>query len=382
MRVVAAVTSTRADFGLMRHAYAAIDAAADMDLRLIVTGTHLSARHGRTIEEVRASGLPVACELDVELDDGSGAGTARTAGRMTSAVAGALEAVAPDVLVLLGDRFEIHAAAVAATAMRIPIVHLCGGEVTEGAVDQVWRNSITKLAHRHLVAIAGYGANVQAMGEEPWRIEVVGTPGLDAVRLLPRATDGELETAIAMPLRSPLVLVTFHPPTTLLPGEPDAVSQLAGFLEGLRRVPATYVVTGVNADAGADQAVALLQRFADEDPRRMLVPSLGSSRYLQLMRRADAVAGNSSSGILEAPSFRVPTLDVGSRQRGRVAAASVLAVPATADAVAEGLCRALDPAFRDGLHALVNPYGDGRTADRVVRALRHLPLGPGLLVKR
>lgn len=382
MRVVAAVTSSRADFGLMRHAYAAIDAAADLDLRLVVTGTHLSSPHGRTIGEVRASGLPIVCELDVELEAGSGAGTARTAGRMTCAIAKALETIEPDILILLGDRFEIHAAAVVATAMRIPVVHLCGGEVTEGAVDQVWRNSITKMAHQHLVSTAEHGANVEAMGEEPRRIEIVGAPGLDAIRHLTAASDEELESAIGMPLESPLVLVTFHPPTTLLSGDPDGATQLSGFLYGLRRVPATYVVTGANADAGADRVTELLTRFVEEDPRRTLVPSLGSSRYLQLMRRADAVAGNSSSGLLEAPSFGVPTLDVGSRQRGRIAPASVISVLATSDAVAGGLRRALHPGFRDGLQGLVNPYGDGRTAERVVQSLRTLPLGRDLLVKR
>jgi len=366
----------------MRHAYASIDAAADLDLHLVVTGTHLSSAHGRTVDEVRASGLPIARELEVELEAGSGGGTARTAGRMTGALAGALEAIGPDVLLLLGDRFEIHAAAVAATAMRIPIVHLCGGEVTEGAVDQVWRNSITKMAHRHLVATAQYATNVEGMGEEPWRVEVVGTPGLDAIRQLPDAADEELETVIGIPLEPPLVLVTFHPPTTLLPGEPDGPVQLAGFLDGLRDVPATYIVTGVNVDAGADEVAEQLSRFAGEDPRRTLVASLGSTRYLQLMRRADAVAGNSSSGLLEAPSFQVPALDVGSRQRGRIAPPSVISVPASAEAVARGLRHALDPGFRDGLQDLVNPYGDGRTAARIMQALRALRLDQGLLVKR
>ncbi|MBA2504583.1 MAG: UDP-N-acetylglucosamine 2-epimerase (hydrolyzing) [Thermoleophilaceae bacterium] len=381
-RRVAAVTSTRADFGLMRRAFEAIDADPDLELALIVTGTHLSPEHGSTVEEIRASGLPIAREVPVKLESDSGAGTARTAGRTTAALADALEATAPDVVMLLGDRYEMHAAGVAATAIRLPLVHLCGGETTAGAVDQVWRNSLTKMAHRHLVATSEYADNVRSMGEAAERVEVVGTPGLDAIAALPPADRAALVEALGIDLAAPVAMITFHPPTTLLPGEPAAAEQLEEFLEGLRRVEATYVITGSNADAGGAEATAALTSFAAESPeRRVEVASLGSERYLQLMGLAQAMAGNSSSGLIEAASFELPVVNVGSRQRGRIAPPNVIAAAADAGSVEEALRSALDPAFREDLRGIENPYGDGRTAARVVAALKALTLGPELLVK-
>lgn len=378
-RKIAVVTGTRAEFGLFRWIAEEIHAAADFELCLIVTGAHLSPEYGYTVREIEASNLPIAERVEILLSSDSGVGVAKAMGLGLIGFSDALARQAPDLLLLLGDRFETIAAGATAVCMGVPVAHLCGGEVTEGAVDEQWRHALTKLSHVHLVATEPFGRRVLQMGEEDWRVHVVGSPGLETFRRTATATEAELADALGFTIGHPLVLVTYHPTTHQLD---EQEQQMDSFLSALAAVDAQMVITYPNADAGGRYVLQRLQQFAAGRPRVHLVQSLGSFRYVNLMRVADAVVGNSSSGIIEAPAVPVPVVNVGDRQKGRLRAANVIDVPCAAAAIVAALQSALDPRFRRSLVGLVNPYGDGRTSERVLEALRRVPWGRTLIEKR
>ena len=375
MRRVCVVSGSRAEYGLLRWVLEELRADPAIELRLVVTGTHLSPEFGRTEREIEADGFEINGRVESLVSSDSGAGVAKSIGLGTIGFADELVRQAPDVVLLLGDRFEILAAATAALALRIPIAHCHGGEVTEGSLDDAIRHAITKMARLHLVAAEEHRGRVVRMGEQPASVVVTGAPGLDGVRRLDPLSRDELARQLGLSLDSELIVVTYHPVTT----DPAASTrELEALLEALgRRDDAVVVLSRPNADAGGRVLRAAVDAFADEMPqRRGAFDSLGRLRYLSALRHAAVVAGNSSSGIIEAPSFGVPTVNVGDRQRGRVRAASVIDVPAEAsgdpDAVAAALERALSPAFREQAKGAVNPWGDGHASPRIVAALKAL----------
>ena len=292
----------------------------------------------------------------------------------------ALAELAPDCVLIVGDRVELLAVAAAALPLRIPLAHVSGGEVTEGAIDEQVRHALSKLAHLHFVSSEEHAARLRQMGEEPWRITVTGDPALDLVATTERLGREELSRRLGLALERPLLLVTHHP-TTLSPL--SAGEEVGRLLEALAEVDATLVFTAPNADAGSRDIRAAVERFVASRPqRRTLVVSLGQPAYYSLLAVADAMVGNSSSGIWEAPSFDLPVVDVGDRQRGRLRAANVIDVACETAAIGDGIRRALDPSFRASLAGLVNPYGDGRATERITAALRAAESGTTLLRKR
>lgn len=382
-RRIAVVSGGRADYGLLRPVMAAIRAAPDLDLQLLLTGAHFSARHGATARVAAEDGFPVAAEVDIGLDGDADTPVAvtRAVGRATIGFADAFERLRPDLVLVLGDRYEILAAAQAAALARIPLAHLHGGEITEGAVDEYIRHAVTKLAQLHFVSTPEHGRRVVQMGEDPDRVFVTGAPGLDEIARLRPLDRAAFEAALPGWRFGPVnLIVTFHPET--LSGA-DPAAQVDELLAGLDTLPQAHVlVTGVNADAGNRAVAARMEAWVALRPgRAVMVASLGQARYLSALALMDAVVGNSSSGLIEAPSFRLPTVNVGDRQGGRLRAASVIDCPCRRAAVAAALARALDPAFRAGLAGLVNPYGDGGAAPRIVSVLRNVGLA-GLAVKR
>lgn len=358
-RTIALLTSGRQDWGILRSTAAAVAAEPTLRLRVLAGGMHLSEAHGRTIGEVRAD-VPGAAVTELPWVDGADAAT--EAARALEAVGRALADDRPDALVLVGDRFETLAAALAATVARVPIVHLHGGEQTLGAFDDPIRHAITKLSHLHLVSHEEHARRVIAMGEDPATVHVVGPPGLDAAFRDDLPDRAAFETDLGVALDPPVVVVTVQP-TTLASDPAAAARAVASALDG---VDATYVVTLPNVDPGHDAVREALLRAASTRPdRRVAVDALGSRRYWGLLRVADAMLGNSSSGIVEAPAIGLPVVNVGERQAGRRRDGVVLDVAEEPEAIAAALRDALDPATRERARAAIPGAADGRAGRRI-----------------
>jgi UDP-hydrolysing UDP-N-acetyl-D-glucosamine 2-epimerase len=378
-RTIGVVTVARSDYGHLVPLLEALRDTPGITLQLYVAGAHLSPRFGETVSAIEADGWPISARVEtigasdaaVEVAAGTGAGVA--------GFARAFAAGRPDLIVVLGDRAEMLAAAVAALPLAIPVAHLHGGEVTEGAIDEQARHAITKLAHLHFPAAEPYARRIRQMGEEPWRVHCVGAPGLDRFARGAAMPREELARRIGLPLRRPTLLVTFHP-VTLEPGEAGGHSaELAGALE---MVDGDVVITYPGADAAHDAVIRRLEALAATRPGTRMIPALGEDGYRALLQEADVMVGNSSSGLIEAPSFGLPVVNVGIRQQGRLRAANVIDVGHGREEIAAGIRRALAPGFRAGLRGLVNPYGDGNAAPRIARVLREGELGPRLVRKR
>lgn len=381
MRLLA-VTGTRAEYGLLRPVLRALDADPAFEVGLVVTGMHLAETFGRTIDAIEADGLPIEARVEMlEADDDTGLGVARAVGRATAAIAEVFERATPDLVLLVGDRFEQLAAAQAALFLRLPVAHLFGGDRTEGAFDESIRHAITKLGHVHLVSNEGSARVVRQLGEDPAHVHVVGSPAIDElVRRQPLDRTAEraaLSRELGIRFGEPTVLVTFHP-ATLDPEEPAAqLDELLVALEGLGP-GAGIVITKANADPGGRAINARIDAWAADRPNVAAFDSLGSEAYHALLGAIDVVVGNSSSGLYEAPSLGVPTVNVGDRQAGRLRASSVIDVEPRTTAIRAGIDRALAGDWS----GTVNPYGDGHATERIVAVLRGLGDTRQLLVKR
>jgi len=376
-RRICVVTGSRADYGLLYWVMKEIQQAPDLALQLIATGMHLMPAHGHTVDVIVADGFPVDRRVDMALEADTPDAIARAVGRGVIGMTDALADLRPDLVLVLGDRYEILAAAQVCLFLGLPLAHIAGGDTTEGAFDESIRHAITKMAHLHFVTNAGAARRVRQMGEPAERIHCVGSPGLDTIRRMTLLDRTALETALGAPLGKRNLLVTFHPVTL----EPDfGLAQLEALLDALDTLPADCVfwVTQANADTHGAAFARRMADWAATRPQRVhLHTSLGQLRYLSLMTQADAVVGNSSSGLYEAPSFKVPTVDIGNRQAGRLAAASVIACPPEPRAIADALACALSGDYAEG----VNPYGDGDSSRRIVAILRAVPDYRALLRK-
>jgi len=374
------VTGSRADYGLLHPLLTALVASPACDSSLIVTGTHLSERFGMTVREIEADGFRIAARVELPLDDDSELGIARATGAAVSGIAAALASDRPDLVVILGDRYEALAAATAAALLRIPVAHLHGGELTEGAVDDSIRHAITKLSVLHFTSTEEYRHRVVQMGEDPGRVFAVGALGVDNALHAPLLTPERLAEEIGVEFVFPTALVTFHPVTH----EGDSgVAQIEALLGAFDDAPQLRVVfTLPNADAGNRAIRERIEAWvAGNAERAWAFASLGRVRYLSALAACDVVVGNSSSGIIEAPSFGKPTLDIGERQRGRVSADSVRHCEPDRAAINAAITLALTPEAREAAAHVVNPYGDGHTAERIVSAIVSA-IGEGLSARK
>lgn len=374
---IGVVTAGRSDFGIYLPVLRALCAEPALEPVLIVTGTHMDERFGATLREIEAAGLTAAYRVPLVPEADDAAGVSAAMGRGMVSFSGIYQQAGLDLLMLLGDRFEMFAAASAAVPFPLPLVHLHGGEITEGAIDDRFRHAISKLSHLHFVSTEPYRNRLLQMGEEPWRVSVSGAPGLDHLNGFVPWTRSALEESLQMPLTGPLALITFHP-VTLHAGE-----QVETLLRSLAAWPGgTLVFTGPNSDPGYRAIYEQLEAFVADEPRARLFASLGTARYFSLMHYAAALIGNSSSGILEAASFELPVVNIGDRQKGRVRGRNVLDVPCEQAAIEAGLRRALEPDFRASLRGLVNPYGSGQAAGCIVSRILAEGRNPRLLHKR
>jgi UDP-N-acetylglucosamine 2-epimerase (non-hydrolysing)/GDP/UDP-N,N'-diacetylbacillosamine 2-epimerase (hydrolysing) len=339
---------------------------------------HLSPEFGLTVKQIEADGFPIGGRVEMLLSADTPVAIAKSVGIGVIGMADALANLRPDVVLVLGDRFEILAAAQACLFLRIPLAHVAGGDTSEGAFDESIRHAITKMAHLHFVTNELSKARVLQLGEDPRSVFVVGSPGLDHLRRQELLARSELEAELGARLGSRNVLFTFHP-ETLDTGSSD--EHLGHIIEAMDTIEgeSTIWCTQPNADTGGRAIFRLLEAWKNRSRGRVhLYDSLGQRRYLSLMSFVDVVAGNSSSGLYEAPSLAVPTVNIGTRQRGRLAASSVIHCATTVKAVSDALiaARGMD------CSGVVNPYGDGMSAGRIVRALERFSFGQDLLMKR
>ena len=369
--IVTVVTATRAEYGLLRPVIQKLAASRALTLQLVVTGAHLCPRLGATVAEIEADGLPIAARLPIFSDD-DGEPAARTIARTLTVFDDHFAARRPDAVLLLGDRFEIFAVAAAAAARHIPIAHISGGDVTLGAADEYYRHCITKMAALHFPSCVDSARRLVRMGEDPARVFCVGGLGDENIRTLPKMTRQELCESTGFDLMQPFALVTFHPETGA--GAPDPAVQSAALCRAMDAVENVFwLITGSNADAGGQVCTAAMQAFAAAHPGRAgFVQSLGLRRYLSAMQYAALVAGNSSSGVVETPTFGVPAVNIGSRQAGRILCANVLSCPGGAAAIEAALRTALTPAFAAKAKTARSPYFGGDTSGKIVRVLERL----------
>jgi UDP-hydrolysing UDP-N-acetyl-D-glucosamine 2-epimerase len=365
------VTGSRADYGPLYWLMREIDDDPDLDLSVVVTGQHLMPAFGETWKTIADDGFDIAHKLDIGLGGDKKIDAARATGRALTAVANLFEDNQPDIVIILGDRFEIFAVASAACLMGVPIAHLHGGELTEGAFDDQLRHAITKMAHFHFVADSIYGNRVIQMGEQPERVMVTGAPGLDHLYRSELPDRAALTDRVGLDLSDGFLLVTFHPETR---GEGDPGEQVSALIDALAaRGDCTFVITGVNSDPGYGAVAEQISAFASSMPNRVcLVTSLGQAFYWSALREADAVIGNSSSGVIEAPAVPTPSVNIGDRQKGRLRAPSVIDCPADTARITGAIDQALSPSFRAMLSAPATV--DGKSSIRIKEHLKHLPL--------
>lgn len=372
LRRVLYISGTRADFGLMKRTLQAIDAAPDLALAVVATGMHLSPAHGHTVEEIAASGLRLSARVPVPVTPATGATMARGIGVMIPAFVDAIEAERPDIVLLLGDRGEMLAGAIAAIHLNVVAAHIHGGE-RSGTVDEPVRHAVSKLAHLHLVATQEARARLVRMGEDPARVVITGAPGLDGLTDGVRADRATVTARHALDPARPIVLVVFHPVLQTAAGAgAEAVTVLDAVLAG----GAQPLVLMPNADAGSDAVRGALETRRDQ-PGMTLVTHLEREAFLDAMAAADVMVGNSSAGIIEAASFGTPVVNIGPRQNLRERNANVIDVPVDRQAIKAAVTNAL----AQRRYPRANVYGDGHAAQRIVAALRELPIGPELMMK-
>jgi len=374
-RRICVATSGRADYGLLYWPMRDIAAAEDLTLQLLVTGTHLEPRFGETVRHIETEGFAIDARVPMTLTGDAPADLARSSALALTGGVEAMERLRPDMLLLLGDRFETLVLAQAAMLAGVPVAHIGGGDVTEGAIDEGIRHAITKLSHLHFATHAEAARRIVRMGEPPERVHVVGNPGLDLLARAEPMSRDDLEAMLGRPLGAKNLLVTFHPVTTAPDKGEGEFRALLTALEPLSDV--TIWITRANADAGGMAINAMLDAFAAGRANVSLHDALGAA-YLPLLAACDAVVGNSSSGLTEAPSTRTPTVNVGLRQAGRLAGPSVLHVDANPAAISSAVTRAM----AGDVPGFDNPYGDGQSAARIIEALRAAPSRDILLRKR
>lgn len=379
MRTIGVVTVARSDYGNYLPLLRRIEETDGLELRLIVAGAHLVSEFGSTVQTIEADGFEVADRVEMLLPSDTPDAIAKSMGIGVTGFAESFSRARPDILVLLGDRFEMHAAALAALPFTIPVAHIHGGELTRGAIDDALRHSLTKLSHVHFVATEEYARRVIQLGEEPWRVLMTGAIGLDNLRSTPLLERGELEAVVGLSLDEPTLLVTFHPVTLEFE---NAAWQVGELLSALDTLGLPVVFTAPNADTSGRSVRSLVEAFVQSSERSVLVENLGTQAYFSMLSVAAAMVGNSSSGIIEAPSFELPVVNIGTRQEGRVRAANVIDVGYPRDEIREGVGRALDPSFRRSLAGLVNPYGAGGAAELIVERLASIELDGTLVAKR
>ena len=370
MRKIAIVTGTRAEYGLLYWIIKGVHNDPDLALQLIVTGMHLSPEFGLTLETIEKDAFPIADKVEMLLSSDTETAIATSMGLGIIGFAKAYERLKPDIMVILGDRFEIFSAASAAVPFRIPVAHIHGGESTEGAIDEQFRHSITKMSHIHFASTKKYAERIGQMGENPENIFCYGAPGLDNIHKLKLLNREQLAHDLDLPTKKQWALVTYHPETL----EKDkAEIHIKAILESIKEFTDIYwIFTSPNADTeGRIIKKTIADHVRHNSKNSKLFDSLGQLKYLSLLKNSIVMVGNSSSGIIEAPSFSLPVINIGNRQSGRIKAGNVVDVFNCEEAdIVTAIKKTISKEFKDSLNKIENPYGDGNASDKIVEVLK------------
>lgn len=378
MRRIGVVTVGRSDYGILYPVLRAIQAEPELQLQLIVSGAHLSQCHGSTITEIERDGFEIAARVRMLLSDDSPESVSMSMGIGVVNFASAYKTLRPDILLILGDRFEALSAAVSALPLRIPIAHIHGGELTQGAMDDAIRHAITKLSHIHFAAAPEYAQRIKQMGEQPDRVFVTGSPVVDSIQNEEPLSLQELEKSLGVPVQGAM-LVTYHPQTLQHERTEERISTL---LDVLAKFENHLLFTYPNADMDNAVIINRILEFADRHHRAHVFVNLGRRKYHSLQRYVAAMVGNSSSGIIEAASFQLPVVNIGDRQKGRLRTPNIVDVPDDSIAIAEAIRRALSKEFRSSVAAMKSPYGVGDSSQKIVKILKSVVLDGSLLQKK
>jgi UDP-hydrolysing UDP-N-acetyl-D-glucosamine 2-epimerase len=380
LRKIACLTVSRSDFGRYLPVLKALRGKQGVEFALLVSGSHLAAGFGNTWQEIKTAGYDWEKGLEMTLASDSPVALGKSLGLGVISLSQSFARDRPNLLFLLGDRYEMLAGACAALGFNIPIVHLHGGNLTEGAIDDSVRHALTKMSHVHLTSCEEHARRIRQMGEEDWRVMAVGAPILDGIQEVACWSKQELSERFGLDLGKPTLLFAFHP-TTL---ESESVAwQTSELLEAVENLGMQVVMTYPNADPGHQTILELLKAFSQKHADRVcLVPHADTPTFLSLMRYCKAIVGNSSAGIVEAASFKLPCINVGTRQEGKLRAKHVIDVGYRSEEIAKGIARALSNSFVESLRDLQNPYGDGKSAERIVEILCNLEINPRLLKKK
>ena len=379
MRTIGVVTTSRADYSHYLPLLKAVSQDPELRLELIVSGMHLVPEFGLTVREIEADGFPIAAKVETLLGSDTPEAIAKSMGLAVIGFAQLFVANRPDILVVLGDRFEMHAAALAILPFNVPVAHIGGGDVTEGAIDESLRHGITKLSHLHFVASQQQEQRVLQMGEESWRVAVTGELSLDLVHSLPKIPVEEMDRMFHFSFGHPFLLVTYHPVT--LEYE-CAAKQIEQLLTALNETNMPVIFTAPNADTAGRIIARAIHEYVDSHSSCQLVANMGAAGYFTAMSLAAAMIGNSSSGVIEAASFKLPVVNIGKRQRGRLRGRNVIDCDCFSGEIVPSIKKAISGEFRASLEDLTNPYGTGDASARIVQHLNSLPAHNTLLFKR
>jgi UDP-hydrolysing UDP-N-acetyl-D-glucosamine 2-epimerase len=377
-RTIAAITTSRADYGHLYWPLRDLADSDDIELKLIALGSHLSPEFGTTIQEIEKDGFEIAARIECLLSSDSDVGMAKTIGNATLSLADLLGHMRPDLLLLIADRYEMLAPASVALALRIPIAHIEGGEITEGAIDDAVRNALTKMSHIHFTSTDRARSRVIAMGEEEWRVHRAGAPSLDHLRRTVLLNREQTESRLQLNLDQPTVLLAYHPVTIAQ----DTLQEADALFAALETLPDQLIFCYPNADAGSRTLIDRTKSFLEPRNAGQVFTNLDPRTYWSLLRQVDMLIGNSSSGIMESASFSLPTVNVGIRQQGRERPMNVLDAAPYVESIVDAIRSARSPEFRQSLEGMVNLYGDGHASERIVRVLTSAPPSKVLLLKR
>ena len=385
-RTIAVITSSRADYSHLYWPLKDLSTHPDVNLKLIVMGSHLAPTYGVTAQEIERDQIPIAARIECLLNSDTDIGMAKTIGLAAISLADTLDQIRPDLLLLIADRYEMLAPASVALALRIPIAHIEGGEISEGAIDDAVRNALTKLSHIHFTSTHLARQRVINMGEEPWRVHRAGAPSLDHLRRSTLLTRDELEQHLEINLRQPTILVAYHPVTILR----DTTEEVDALFDALAQTDFQLLFCYPNADAGSHHIIERTRKFlATRSNGKIftkkdgeIFTNLAPITYWSLLCQVDALIGNSSSGIMETASFALPTVNIGMRQKGRERARNVLDAAPEASDILQKIAHARSESFRHSLNGMENPYGDGHASKKIVEILTTIPLTQDLLIKK
>jgi UDP-hydrolysing UDP-N-acetyl-D-glucosamine 2-epimerase len=376
-RTIAVVTTSRADYSHLYWPLRELDAHPDVELKLIVLASHLSPEFGHTVREIEKDGFAIAARLECLLSSDTDVGMAKSIGVAVLSLADTLAVMRPDLILLIADRYEMLAPAAVALALRIPIAHIEGGELSQGAIDDAVRNALTKMSHIHFTSTEGARDRVISMGEEPWRVHRAGAPSLDHLRKSKLLSQPEIESRLQIDLSRPTTVIAYHSVTLLSDTNAEADEVFAALAQLSQQLIFCYP----NADAGSRNLATRIRSLLTQREDAYFFTNIPAVEYWSLLRYATLFLGNSSSGIMETGSFALPTVNIGMRQQGRERARNIIDTPPTATAILDAVNKAESSGFRASLEGMTNPYGDGCAAERIAHVLTTLPSRNELLVK-